>query len=79
MAYQAGAWRVITEAFGATRPPIIQSNGENFSSNFLSHSVARSRRRRGHLSVDPEARKVAKTVLDGLILQHQAKRLAAGK
>jgi transcriptional regulator with XRE-family HTH domain len=28
---------------------------------------------------DPEARKVAKTVLDGLILQHQAQRLAAGK
>jgi hypothetical protein len=26
---------------------------------------------------DAEARKVAKTVLDGLILQHQAKRLAA--
>lgn len=28
---------------------------------------------------DPEARKVAKTVLDGLILQHQAKKLAAGR
>jgi transcriptional regulator with XRE-family HTH domain len=27
---------------------------------------------------DAESRKVAKTVLDGLILQHQAKRLAAG-
>lgn len=27
---------------------------------------------------EPEARKVAKTVLDGLILQNQAKRLAAG-
>jgi transcriptional regulator with XRE-family HTH domain len=27
---------------------------------------------------DPEARKVAKTLLDGLILQNQAKRLAAG-
>lgn len=27
---------------------------------------------------DPEARKVAKTVLDGLILQNQAKKLAAG-
>lgn len=27
--------------------------------------------------VDPEARKVAKTVLDGLILQHQGQRLAA--
>ncbi len=27
---------------------------------------------------DPDARKVAKTVLDGLILQHQAKRLASG-
>ena len=28
---------------------------------------------------DAEARKVAKTVLDGLILQHQAKRLAANE
>jgi len=28
---------------------------------------------------DAEARKVAKTVLDGLILQHQAKRLAAAE
>jgi transcriptional regulator with XRE-family HTH domain len=28
---------------------------------------------------DPESRKVAKTVLDGLILQHQAKRLASGE
>ncbi len=28
---------------------------------------------------DPEARKVAKTVLDGLILQHQARRLASGE
>ncbi|RLA04185.1 MAG: transcriptional regulator [Gammaproteobacteria bacterium] len=28
---------------------------------------------------DPEARKVAKAVLDGLILQHQARRLAAGE
>ena len=27
---------------------------------------------------DPEARKVAKTVLDGLILQYQARRLATG-
>ena len=28
---------------------------------------------------DPESRKVAKAVLDGLILQHQARRLAAGE
>lgn len=28
---------------------------------------------------DPESRKVAKTVLDGLILQHQARRLAANE
>jgi transcriptional regulator with XRE-family HTH domain len=28
---------------------------------------------------DPEARKVAKTVLDGLILQYQARRLASGE
>ncbi|MCD4749913.1 MAG: helix-turn-helix transcriptional regulator [Thermoanaerobaculales bacterium] len=28
---------------------------------------------------DPEARQVAKTVLDGLILQHQARRLASGE
>ena len=28
---------------------------------------------------DPESRKVAKTLLDGLILQHQAKRLAASE
>ena len=28
---------------------------------------------------DPEARRVAKTVLDGLILQYQARRLAAGE
>jgi transcriptional regulator with XRE-family HTH domain len=28
---------------------------------------------------DPESRKVAKTVLDGLILQHQARRLASGE
>lgn len=28
---------------------------------------------------EPEDRKVAKTVLDGLILQHQAKKLAAGQ
>lgn len=28
---------------------------------------------------DPEARRIAKAVLDGLILQHQARRLAAGE
>jgi len=28
---------------------------------------------------DPESRKIAKAVLDGLILQHQARRLASGE